>query len=440
MGHQRPRVVVVGLGPAGPDLTTIGARERLSSLDRWHLRTSRHPAASAWPDQPSFDDRYESADNFGEVYASIAETLVEEATTLGEVGYAVPGSPTVLERTVALLRADDRVAVELVAGMSFLDLVWSRLDIDPVESRVRLVDGHRFAVDAAGADGALLVAHCHDNDVLSDIKLAWDDDEPATAVVLQRLGLPDEAITPVEWADLDRAVVADHLTSVFIPAVDVPVAGALVDFAELVHTLRQRCPWDAQQSHQSLRRYVIEEAYEVAEAIDGLGRVGATPDLDAVEHLAEELGDLLFQVVFHATVAAEAGDFTLGDVAQGIHDKLRRRHPHVFADDPVSGGVDAVVTNWDAIKRAESGRTSVMDGIPSTLPAAMLADEVVHRADKAGVVGDAGVAAALAVLAVRRTASDASDADLVVAAAGVEDAVRAAERPPDADTPRSRTD
>jgi len=378
-GPARPRVTVVGLGPAGADLTTVGATARLAAAPVRFLRTHRHPAADPWSADPSFDHHYERATTFDDVYAAIVEDLVAAATRHGEVAYAVPGSPHVLERAVTALLADERVQVDLVPGMSFLDLAWAHLGVDPVEAGVRLVDGHRFAIDAAGATGPLLVAHCHANHVLSELKLAFDDDdEPESAIVLQRLGLPDQHIVEVAWADLDRAVEADHLTSVFVPAVVTPVASELVRFAELVRTLRQRCPWDREQTHASLTRYVVEETYEVVEAIEAYD-----PDTGAgVEDLEEELGDLLFQVVFHATIAAESGAFTLADVARGIHDKLHRRHPHVFgdaADDPGS-----ITRTWEEIKREEKGRGSVMEGIPKALPALLYAHKVLSKAERVG--------------------------------------------------------
>ncbi|MDZ7675059.1 MAG: MazG nucleotide pyrophosphohydrolase domain-containing protein [Acidimicrobiales bacterium] len=378
-GADRPRVVVVGLGPAGPELTTVGARDRLATIARVHLRTYRHPAAEPWSAHPSFDHVYERAGTFHEVYRTIADVLVSEADVHGEVAYAIPGSPFVLERTVELLRDDARVVTEVVPGMSFLDLAWGRLGVDPVEAGVTLVDGHRFAVDAAGATGALLVAHCHAPHVLSEIKLAYEEDEPDGAVVLQRLGLPDESVTAVDWAELDRAVDADHLTSLFIPAVTAPVAQELLRFHGLVRTLRDQCPWDREQTHASLRRYVVEETYEVVDAIDGYD-----PETgEGVEDLEEELGDLLYQVFFHATIAAESGAFTVADVARGIHDKLHRRHPHVFGD----ASPDSIESDWEEIKKAEKGRGSAMDGIPSTLPGLLYASKVLSKAGRVGVPG-----------------------------------------------------
>lgn len=385
-GAGRPRVVVIGLGPAGPDLTTVAAVERLGSIGQCRLRTSRHPAAEPFAAGDSavssYDHLYETAATFDGVYDAICTDLVSLAQEHGEVGYAIPGSPFVLERTVARLRADDSIEVEIVPGMSFLDLAWGRIGVDPVEAAVTLVDGHRFAIDAAGATGAVLVAHCHANAVLSDIKLAYEEHEPDGAVILQRLGLPDEAVTEVDWADLDRAVEADHLTSVFIPAVGAPVAAELIRFHHLVRDLRQGCPWDREQTHDSLTRYLVEETYEVLEAIDGYN-----PDSgDGAEHLEEELGDLLFQVFFHATIAAESGAFTLAGVARTIHDKLYRRHPHVFGD-VAAADSDAVARNWEQIKRDEKGRASVMDGIPKALPGLLYAHKVLSKAERLGFEG-----------------------------------------------------
>jgi tetrapyrrole methylase family protein/MazG family protein len=377
-------VVVVGLGPAGPELLTRAASEAIARIPERYVRTARHPAAAAVPGAHSFDEVYERAASIEDVYAEIVDALAEAARESGEVLYAVPGSPLVAERTVELLLADGRVEVELVPGLSFLDLAWTRLALDPVAAGVRIVDGRRFAVEAAGERGPLLVAQCDAKDVLSDIKLAAGENHPDNVVVLQRLGLPEESVRVVRWEDLDREVDADHLTSLYLPVGAPAVAAEVARFAELVRTLRERCPWDREQTHRSLTRHLLEETYEVLEAIENLDQPGGA------EHLEEELGDLLFQVVFHATLAAEEGSFTLADVAVGIHDKLVRRHPHVF------GTVEAetagqVMRNWEQIKREEKGRASIMDGIPGDLPSLLYAHKVQRKAASAGVEVDPGV-------------------------------------------------
>jgi tetrapyrrole methylase family protein / MazG family protein len=439
-----PRVVVCGLGPGGPDLVTEAARAAIARVPDRYLRTTRHPAASVVPDARSFDARYEAADRIEDVYAGIVDALVAAAAEHGEVLYAVPGSPVVAERTVELLLADERVAVELVPALSFLDLAWVRLGVDPVEAGVRLVDGHRFATVAAGERGPLLVGQCDDRDVLSDIKLAvgevvdagpapvGDADGAAaepTVVVLQRLGLADERIFELPWHELDRAVDPDHLTSVYVPALAAPIAGEVAAFAEVVRRLRAECPWDREQTHESLRRHLIEEAYEVLEAIDHLDVAAA----EGFDDLEEELGDLLFQVVFHATLAAEEGAFTLADVARGISTKLIGRHPHVFGD-ATADSADEVASRWEDLKKAEKGRASVMEGIPVALPALLFAAKVQKKASSQGVdwrelVADDGALTdggrrLLDVVDEVRLAGDDPETELRLAAEHVRDAFR----------------
>jgi tetrapyrrole methylase family protein/MazG family protein len=412
-----PTVTVVGLGPAGPDLLTAGTLDALAACEHRFLRTTRHPAAVAVEGAASFDHVYEAASTIDDVYPAIVEALVAAAVAHGSVVYAVPGSPVVAERTVELLLADGRVRTVVLPALSFLDLAWARLGIDPIAVGARVVDGHRFEVEAAGERGPLLVAQCDSPDVLSAVKLAIGEalDTRSTlgsglarreldgehvrgsgflpddlrVTVIQRLGLPDEQIVTVAWDDLDRDIQPDHLTSVWIPAYVAPVAFEVQRFAELVATLRRECPWDQEQTHESLKRHLLEESYEVIDALDGVD-----PETgEGYEHLEEELGDLLFQIIFHATLASEAGQFTLADVARGVHDKLHSRHPHVFgqadADD-----AEQVAANWEDIKKAEKGRSSVFDGIPDALPALLYALKVQKKAAALGVGSTIGAGTA----------------------------------------------
>ncbi len=375
-----PTITIVGLGPGADDHVTNETLAAIERIPARYLRTSVHPSAHLVPGAITFDDRYESADTFEDVYLGIADDLASAATEHGHILYAVPGSPLVLERTVELLRRRDDVTCVLLPAMSFLDVAWARLAIDPIDASVRLVDGHRFATDAAGERGPLLVAHAHADWVLSEIKLAVEGASGDEAVtILQALGTDDERIVDTTWAELDRTVEADHLTSLYIPRLAAPVGVEYVRFHQLARTLRERCPWDIEQTHESLVPYLLEESYEVVDAIHGLDADDPSSD----EHLIEELGDLLYQIEFHATIAEEEGRFTIADVATGIHDKLVRRHPHVFGEVDVES-TDEVLANWDAIKRAEKGRTSVFDGIPRSMPALSYAAKVGKKAAKAG--------------------------------------------------------
>jgi tetrapyrrole methylase family protein/MazG family protein len=414
---HRPHVTVVGLGPAGTDLVGNNAAAQLTAASgRAYLRTARHPAAARFEGIPAFDGLYETAETFDEVYAGIVEALVAAAGEAAPeaVVYAVPGSPLVAERTVELLRADDRVEVTALPALSFLDLAWVALGIDPLAEGVHLLDASAFGPEVAAERGPFLVAQCWSRHLLSELKLALSDDEDAELprpVLLHHLGLEDEVVAAVDWWELDRTVEPDHLTSLYIPAF-VPsgrvAAGAEVAaLVALMDTLRERCPWDSVQTHASLMPHLVEESDEVLDALAGL--TGGAGDADGYAHLQEELGDLLFQIVFHARLADEEGQFDLADVARGVHDKLVHRHPHVFSDVDADTA-EQVVTNWEAIKKTEKGRRSVTEGIPAGLPALLLTTKLARKARAVGLepdqTADAQTAMTLASLTRRAAGSE----------------------------------
>lgn len=397
MPVNRPVVTIVGLGPGAPGLVTNETLHAIAAATATIVRTTAHPSASLVSGAIACDDEYERHDTFASVYAAIAERVVQAALQNGAALYAVPGSPGVLEDTVRKLLADPRIDARVLPAVSFLDLAWLRLAIDPVNEGVRLVDAHRFAEAAADERGPFLVAQCHADWVLSDIKLAHEaarGDEPV--VVLHHLGLPDERIVHAVWNDLDRlrqahGVVVDHLTSVYVAKLAEPVAGEMARLHRLARTLREQCPWDKEQTHASLVRYLIEETYEVVDALNALDPQDPRTD----DTLIEELGDLLYQVEFHATIAEQEGRFSLADVARATHDKLVRRHPHVFADAEAKTAGDVVAT-WDEIKRAEratkhgdaddrsDGQPSIFAGVSRAAPSLSLAQKLQKRAAEVG--------------------------------------------------------
>jgi tetrapyrrole methylase family protein / MazG family protein len=390
---QRPHVVVVGLGPAGTDLAGAGIAElRRDPTSTW-LRTARHPAAAALEGAHTFDDVYESAATFDDVYAAIVERLVAAAQSASpeRVVYAVPGSPLVAERTVELLRADARVQVTIVPALSFLDLAWGALEIDPLAAGVRLVDAAEFADVAATERGPFLVAQCWSRHLLSEVKLALGDDAASTLlrpVLLHHLGLDDEVVAEVDWWDLDRTLEPDHLTSLYVPRfaeeVRLGPGPEVARLVALMDTLREQCPWDRAQDHASLMPHLVEECYEVLDALSALSEADASETRAANVHLEEELGDLLFQIVFHARLGAEDGVFDMAGVARTVHDKLVHRHPHVFGD-VEADDASQVMANWEEIKRSEKGRVSVTEGIPVALPALAYASKLARKARSVGV-------------------------------------------------------
>lgn len=381
-GPRTGKLSVVGLGPAGPQLMTAAAQEALDSASAVYVRTARHPAAEALVVRGArpLDHHYERAADFASAYRAIVDEVTDAALRTAGVTYAVPGSPSVLETTVEMLVAEKRVQIEIVEGLSFLDLVWSRLGVDPFARRVRLVDGERFRVDAARDAGPLLVAHVWNAETLSEIKLATDD-LASEAFVLFRLGLDDEAVEKTTVGDLDR-LTPDHLTCIYLPALAAPTGRELAALESVVAELREKCPWDRNQTHRSLTRHLIEECYETVEAID---RLGEPPDIAASAALEEELGDVLCQVMFHSELAKEEGLFELADVARTVREKLVFRHPHVFGGREGVTTVDAVLSQWEELKRQEKSRDSLMDGIPGALPALLLATKIERKAAGVGL-------------------------------------------------------
>lgn len=450
-GVPPARVVVVGLGPAGDDLLPAASVAAMVAARACFLRTARHPSAAAAAaavtaaggQVTALDDVYEAAADFDAVYEAIAERVAGAARAHGgdpgaTVCLAVPGSPLVAERTVDLLRARPDLTVEVVPALSFLDLAWARLGVDPLAAGVRIVDAAAFAVDAAGQAGPFLVGQCHDRHLLSEVKLAVDEAHelagaaPPDAVVLHHLGLPDEAVRRVPWAELDRGPEPDHLTALWVPA-SVALSSEAARLQELVRVLRQRCPWDRRQTHGSLAPHLVEETYEAVdaiEAVDAARRAGHEPSPEAVEHLLEELGDVAFQVFFHARLATESGWFTVADVLRGVHDKLVHRHPHVFGD-AVAETAEDVAGRWEQLKQQEKGRASVFDGIPGALPALATAAKVQRKAEGLGITPNPGAPRATALVAALAITALEDDAPPEAAAAAGEAGTAGARRATD---------
>ena len=398
MTGEPGRVVVVGLGPAGADLLVPAARAALESCPVRYVRTARHPAvaelAADGIELEAFDAHYEAASDLDACYRSIVAALLAAAREHGTVAYAVPGNPAVAERTVDLLRdaaARGEIALDVVPGLSFADAAWSRLGVDPMSTGARVLDARALEPEQLDRGVPMLFAQCDTPLVLSDVKLALLDllDAQTEVTVVQRLGLPDEAITAVALEDVDRVVVPDHLTALFVPAAGASATGELARLLALAEVLRRPggCPWDAEQTHHSLTRYLLEESYEVVEAVEALPALApddVAPDDPAYAALVDELGDLLYQVIFHAVLAEEAGAFDMADVARGIHDKLVRRHPHVFGDVDAETS-DAVMANWEQIKKDEKGTESIVAGITPGLPSLLYAHKLYRKAASVGL-------------------------------------------------------
>lgn len=386
-------IVVAGLGPGGREGLTLGAWDALREARTLLLRTDRHPVADWLREQgivfETYDAVYEAHGRFEDVYERIAEDLLERAAGGETVTYAVPGHPSVAESTVSLLRercGARGVALKLVGSESFLDQAFAALGFDPADG-FQLADATAFRPERLSPHHHILITQVYDVFTASDVKLGlmtlYPDDYEI--VVAHALGVEgSERIERMPLYELDRSGGFGNLSLVYVP----PTERDDVHFRtfgklrEIIAKLRspEGCPWDREQTHRSLRKYFIEETFEALEAID-------EEDMDA---LRDELGDVLLQIMLHAQIAEEEGTFDISDVIAALSEKMVRRHPHVFGD-VRADGVEDVLSNWQAIKaqeRAESGReeppASVLDVVPSGLPALMKAAALQKKAAKVG--------------------------------------------------------
>jgi len=391
-------LTIVGLGPGGIHSLSVGALDVLNGSSNLFIRTSKHPVvkelASRGIKFRTFDDLYEKYNDFDEVYTEIAEAVIN-ATIAGPVVFAVPGHPLVGEESVLkiLQRAQQLgISYEILPAMSFLDPVITALRLN-LSAGVKLIDGLSF-IDkkdnwSCRPDPLMptLVMQVYNSMVASEVKLSLMDfypDDHRIKVITAAGIAGQERIEDIPLFELDRLDWIDHLTCVYIPPYS--ESKALVSrfpldrIMDIMEQLRGKngCPWDREQTHISLKRYLVEETYEVLDAIDE----------GNMYKVCEELGDLLLQIAFHAQIASESGFFDINDVVEGISQKLVRRHPHVFGSTTVTNSGEVSV-NWEKIKKgelAEKGeiRQSVLDGIPQNMPALMKADKIQRKAAKVG--------------------------------------------------------
>ncbi len=378
-------ITIVGLGPGDPALLTRQAWDLISSATDIYVRTARHPTLEGLPalvTVHSFDYIYEQTQQFADVYAQVADEVMRLGGQ-GDVIYGVPGHPLVGEATVAAIleRAPALgIAVQIVDGLSFIEPALTALRLDALEG-LQIVD----ALDVAAAhhppidpDKPALLAQLYSRAVAGDVKLTLLNQYPPEheVALVQAAGTMYQQVIHLPLAEIDRRDDLAHLTALYISPL--PQRSSYLTFQETIAHLRapEGCPWDREQTHHTLRRHLLEETYEVLEALDE----------DDPEALCEELGDLLLQVVLQTQIAIDEEEFRMPDVIAGIDAKIKRRHPHVFGDVKVNGA-DDVTRNWDAIKKAEKEaagkaeeRKSALDGIPRGLPALAEAEAIGGKA------------------------------------------------------------
>ncbi|CEH27796.1 nucleoside triphosphate pyrophosphohydrolase [Aneurinibacillus migulanus] len=385
------KIIVIGLGAGNLEGLPLGIYRILKGAKHLYLRTEKHPVVAELLAEgvayESFDDVYKAHDQFPEVYEEISDRLFRMVEEKDEIVYAVPGHPLVAERTVQLLmdRVEEQgVEIKVKGGQSFLDPVFASLKIDPVEG-FALLDGTDLQKHQVQPNLHHLICQVYDAFVASDVKLtlmeAYPDDYPVTVVTAAGV-TEEERIQTIPLYELDRLDNYSNLTTVYVPPTeeDRALNRQFWRLREIVAILRSPngCPWDREQTHQSIRKNLIEETYEVLETID---------DEDP-EAMCEEMGDLLLQIMLHSQMAEEEGYFTVQDVIAGLNEKLIRRHPHVFGASNAEDA-DEALQNWEDIKKKEKqgkGKETIsrLDGVPRDLPAILKAYKYQKKAADVG--------------------------------------------------------
>lgn len=381
-------ITLLGLGPGNPNLLTRKAWELIQNVTEIHLRSREHPAVSGFPpglQVHSFDHLYEQEQSFEAVYSLIIGRILELGARPEGVVYAVPGHPFVAEATtpeIAKRAHQAGIPVQVVEGISFVESVFAALEVDPFPQTV-MVDALELGIahhPLFSPSAPALVAQVYSPAVASEVKLtlmaAYPDEHPVKLV--HGAGTASVQVEHLPLYEIDRSPNIGLMTSLYVsPLSDY---ASFESFQELVAHLRspEGCPWDREQTHQSLRPHLLEEAYEVLSALDA-----GDP-----RSLQEELGDLLLQIVLHAQIGSEYGEFTMNDVLEHIHTKLVQRHPHVFGELEVAGQ-DEVIINWERLKAAErkakgEERHGLLSGVAPALPALAQAESYQKRAARVG--------------------------------------------------------
>lgn len=364
MGNLR----IIGLGPTDASGLTAKAVAAIEDDSENFLRTEYHDAVDYFHSHAipytSYDHLYDTLEDFDSVYRAIADDLIERSKTC-EISYFVPGHPLVAEKTVVYLLEHDPT-IEIIDGLSFIEPVLKCVKKDPVEG-LRFIDGDNFSDLDIDVHVDMLMTQVYNRRVASDVKLVLSDlyGDEHEVYVLNHAGHPEkEAVHIRPLFMLDRYDDYGFETTLYVPKSQRAVATG--DVLRLVRRLRGKdgCPWDREQSHESMKANLIEEAYEAAYAISS----------DDSYRLEEELGDVLFQIIFHSELAKEEGTFSFETVVENLVDKMVHRHPHVFS----TGHKD-----WEALKAEETGNKTLSQKLEHLhgLPALMRGQKMLRKAE-----------------------------------------------------------
>lgn len=370
-------ITVVSLGPGDPDLLNIKTIDAIKNARVLILRTSRHPIID-WLNQnhivfSSLDHIYDTCEDFDDLDREIAAFLIHQSSS-SPVVYAVPDA--YMDRSVRTLFriAARQISIHVIPGMGSGNVYLSEVISELNDSPVSIVSSYDFAgTGFYDPDFSILITELDNPMLAGQIKIILSEVlEDDHEIILIR---EENRLFRIPLYELDRDPEIDHRTSVFIPSSGFLSRHRFVlnDLILIMNKLRapQGCPWDRIQTHDTLRPYLVEEAWECVAAIEQ----------NDTDHLCEELGDLLFQIIFHSAIARAFDEFTLNDVISSVCGKMIRRHPHVFSDVSFSDA-DSVSAAWETIKQEETGHRSVPDSLEDVsdgLPSLKYASKILKK-------------------------------------------------------------
>jgi len=380
--ENRHIITITALGPDSGELLTMGSLRAMKRADALVLRTARHGAVQAIEEAgiayKTLDALYEACEDFDELCEQAAAALIAKAQTVGELCYAV--SEPANDATVrALAKAcAGQIGLRVVGGVTLSDsAACAAIPYGVNTENLRTITALSTQEIRVQADCPQVITEIDNRYLASDVKLWLLDlfEDEMTVYFLENAAEPGAAARPIALCDLDRQAHYDHRTAVLVPAVSVyeRTRATYEDFMQVIARLRAPggCPWDRAQTHHTLRQYMIEEACEAAEAMDG----------DDPQKIADELGDVLLQVVLNSCIGAEHRDFTDRDVTSMAAHKMITRHEHVFGRAKAKDA-QAVVSVWENAKKKERGEQTALErmlDVPVSLPALMRAQKVIRR-------------------------------------------------------------
>jgi len=379
-------ITLLGLGPGDPRQLTREAWELIQTISEVVVRTRSQVIEQVFPagvEVVAYDSLFAGEDP-AETSAKIIDHIIQLGKRPQGVVYAIPGDPLEADSIgiqIARRVEDHYLPIRIVPGISLAEtaLLLSKREKGAILTIVDGLELSRKHVPPFPPTVPALITQVAAATVIQNLKR-----------VLQTVYPPNH---PVQWVDpikrsidflplaeLETFDIENPFTMILIPPLG--ESTSFENFQEIIARLRapDGCPWDREQTHHTLRRHLLEETYEALEALDRSDPAA----------MSEEFGDLLLQIVLHAQIATEAGEFRMADVIQGISEKLIRRHPHVFGDVEVEG-VKGVLQNWEKLKAAEReaaldrpDKKGLLDGVPPVFPSLAQAQELQDRASRVG--------------------------------------------------------